>query len=195
MSLHVQLATLAAMVLSGNVLGILFDSYRVVSRELRLHRRLIPLFDLAYWLAATVFVFRILYQTNLGEVRVFVFLGLLLGISAYFAFFSRWTIRFVRWLINLVRATVRLSIQGFRLLIIRPLVFLWRCLIVFLGFLGAFSVFFGKIVLQLLYPLWVVLKWAVRPLHRYFSFLQRWKQPLYRLLDRLIRLASFRKRR
>ena len=165
MSLQVQLVTLGAMVLSGNVLGVVFDAYRVVSREVRLHRFVLSLLDLLYWLAAAVLVFRVLYETNLGEVRLFVFLGLLFGISMYFAFFSRWTILAVRWSIEMFRRLVRFTIKMFDLLIIRPIRFLIRCLIVIWGFLCALSIFLYKFVLQLLYPLWVFLRWIARPLH------------------------------
>lgn len=193
MSLQVQLITLAAMVFSGHALGVIFDAYRVVSRELRLHRWLIPACDLLYWIAATLLVFRVLYAANLGEIRMFVFLGILLGISMYFAFVSPWTVRAVKQLIEIIRRAIALGIRLFILLIVRPLQFLYRCLIIFMGFLMALSVFLYKFVLQLLYPLWVILKWITRPLHRHVARLLIWMRPVKHWYERILTWLRIRK--
>lgn|GEM_PF-1607420 len=44
--------------------------------------------DLAIWLAAIPLVFWVLLRTNQGEIRFFLFLGLLTGAGLYFAFIA-----------------------------------------------------------------------------------------------------------
>ena len=63
------------MLLSGIGMGVVFDGYRVVSDELRISRLWVPVFDLLYWIAATLAVFQVLSTSNEGEVRAYVFLG------------------------------------------------------------------------------------------------------------------------
>jgi len=174
-SLQVQSLTLLLMVASGGALGILFDTYRVVSGQLRLHRLFISMFDVLYWLAATLLVFRVLYYSNMGDVRLFIFLGLLLGISAYFALLSPWTIKAVKAIIHAITVVSGWCVQLFQLFIIKPLLLLYKCFMILLGFLAAVSIFLYKVVLQLLYPFWAVIKWLTRPIHRYFRFLVRWQ--------------------
>lgn len=155
---------MAAMVLSGAALGLLYDGYRVLSGELRFPRWMIPPLDILYWAVGAVAVFRVLYLSNGGEVRIYVFLALLLGISTYFALLSGFFVQAIRWTIAQVRRLIRFSIRLFDVLVVRPIIALYRLCIAILGFLAALSIFLGKLVIQLLYPLWKIAVWLVRPL-------------------------------
>lgn len=166
MSLNVQFVTMGYMFLSGVALGVLYDVYRVVAGLLRISRWIIPLLDLIYWVAATLLVFRVLYYSNQGQVRAFVFLALLIGISFYFALLSRWVILLLHWLIRVTKAFIRLCKRMGEILIVKPIIALYRAFIIFLGFLAALSVFLYKVVLQLLYPLWFIVRPLVRWLRR-----------------------------
>lgn len=85
------------------ILGIAFDSYRVVSGQLRFPRWSVHALDLLYWVAASLFVFRMLYHSNQGELRFYVFLGLFIGVWIYFLFLSVITARFVVMLMRIVK--------------------------------------------------------------------------------------------
>lgn len=145
----------------GCMLGGMLDTYRVVSGEIRLKRWLVPVFDIVYWLLAMVLVFRVLYWSNLGEVRVFVFLGMLVGVAVYYTLLSRFIIVFVRKLIQIIRACASYAVRLFRALIIVPIKFAFRSVTAVLMFFGGATIFLLKFVLQLLYPLWKLLR---RPL-------------------------------
>jgi len=163
-SLEVQFLTLGAMFGSGAGLGVLYDIYRVAAGQLKISRWLLPILDILYWIVATILVFRVLYTSNQGQVRLFVFIGLLVGICFYFGLLSHWVVKLLLFVIRLGKALIRLLIGIYRLLIIT------------LGFLAAFAVFLFKIVLQLLYP---------------FRFLFR---PLLRLVRRHVKLPAGLKR-
>ena len=66
MNLQTQWLTLVWMLASGTLMGIAFDSYRVVSGQLRFPRWSVNLLDLFYWIASALFVFRMLYHVNQG---------------------------------------------------------------------------------------------------------------------------------
>lgn len=166
MSLDVQFLTLAMMVVSGIGMGAAFDGYRVVSNELRIGRLWVPVLDLLYWIAATLIVFRVLIASNEGDVRMFVFIGLFIGISFYFWLLSRPVIRIVRWLVDAVRWTIGASIRTFHVLIVKPIIGIIRLGRVFLGFVVVFSMFLIRIVVQLLRPFGLLLAWLLRPLTR-----------------------------
>jgi spore cortex biosynthesis protein YabQ len=182
------------MVVSGGVLGVAFDAYRVVAREARLRRVLRSFLDVVYWLAATVLVFRVLYETNLGEVRLFVFLGLLLGLSLYFALISRWAVLAFRWAVAFVRRLARFAVRLFDMLIVRPIRFFVRCLEIVWGFIGVLTIFLYKFVLQLLYPLRMFLRWVARPLRRRLGLFLKERPKLARWLQRAARAARFWRR-
>lgn len=145
---------MAAMIGCGAALGLLYDGYRVVSGELRLPRRLFPPFDLLYWALATAAVYRVLYLANGGEVRLYVLLALLLGVSAYFALFSGLSQRAMRRIVLLAKALFRFLRRLAHALIVRPLIGMYRGVVVIFGFFATVSIFIGKLVIQLLYPVW-----------------------------------------
>lgn len=166
LTLNEQWLTMGLMLLSGIGMGVVFDGYRVVSNELRFAKWTLPLLDLLYWAAATLVVFQVLSAGNNGEVRAYVFLGLSLGVIAYFLLFSRAVIAIVHWIIKAVRYLIGLFIRLFDIFIIRPLLALYKLGKVLLGFLVALTIFSCKIVVQLIRPFWLLARWMFRPLLR-----------------------------
>ncbi|MGO4111351.1 spore cortex biosynthesis protein YabQ [Paenibacillus sp. YAF4_2] len=173
-SLSLQFFTMGMMLLTGIGLGVIFDGYRVVSNELRFPRWSLPVLDLVYWLAASLLVFRVLYASNYGEVRAYVFIGMLIGILSYYWLLSKPVIRIVKWLIDAVRAMIGFSIQTFDLLIVKPIILLYRFIRVLIGFGTALTIFLLKIVLQLIRPFWLLFRFLLSPLTR---LLWRWLGP------------------
>jgi spore cortex biosynthesis protein YabQ len=165
-TLNIQFFTLFMMFCSGLALGVLFDVCRVVSGKLGLPRYLFPLVDIVYWIVATILVFYMLMVSNEGQVRVFVFLGIGIGICFYFALLSHWIIWMLLILIRVLIGLYRFTKKMGHLFLIRPILGIYRLLVILFGFLIALTVFLYKIVLQLLYPLWRLLLWMIRPLRK-----------------------------
>jgi spore cortex biosynthesis protein YabQ len=155
------------MLLGGLSLGGLFDLYRVLASQLKAPRYSYYLLDLVFWLVGTWLVFKLLYISNLGQVRMFIFIGLLIGIGIYFLMLSRTVIQIILWMIRFVRALLRIGKRIIEIFIITPIIWMYRAVILFLGFLSAIAIFLYKIVLQLLYPVWKLLVWLTRPLIRW----------------------------
>ncbi|CAH0122001.1 spore cortex biosynthesis protein YabQ [Paenibacillus sp. CECT 9249] len=166
MSLHIQLMTVLAMLASGVCMGIVFDSYRVVSGQLYFPKWTKPVLDIVYWLLATGFVFRVLYVNNQGEVRFYVFLGLFLGVWFYFLFISSITVKIVVILIKAVKQFIWFLVRFFDVTVVRPIILLYRLLRILAGFLLAISIFIGKMLLHILLPFWKLLAWMAKPLVR-----------------------------
>ncbi|SFT28495.1 spore cortex biosynthesis protein YabQ [Paenibacillus sp. BC26] len=194
MSLTVQWWTMITMLLSGIGMGVVFDGYRVVSDELRISRLWIPIFDLLYWIAATLVVFQVLSASNEGEVRAYVFIGLLLGIGCYYWLFSKITMQLVHVLIRTVRAVIKFVIRAFDLLIIRPLLLLYRIGKLLFAFLRAFAIFLFKIVVQLVRPFWLLAAWMTKPIWKpLLRSWKRWVNPLitkWRIPERVTALRT-----
>ncbi|MDU0206101.1 MULTISPECIES: spore cortex biosynthesis protein YabQ [Paenibacillus] len=168
MTLNVQFHTIFMMFLSGVAISAMFDVFRVLSGKLRLPRWTIPLVDTVYWIVATILVFRLLIYSNEGQVRMFIFLGMGIGICFYFAFLSQVVVHLTLFLIRVVIAIYKFIAKTVEILIIKPIIGLYRLTVIILGFLLAVAIFLYRIVLQLLYPLWRLLLWMTRPVHKYF---------------------------
>ncbi|MBP2650362.1 MAG: yabQ [Firmicutes bacterium] len=97
-----QAATFLLTIAAGLVLGLAFDFYRVMCGIFRLRWIVMAITDLIYWLVSTAVVFFTLIAGNWGEMRFYVFIGLVTGGAVYYRFFSKMVIRFLRWLMRLV---------------------------------------------------------------------------------------------
>ncbi|TVY06792.1 spore cortex biosynthesis protein YabQ [Paenibacillus cremeus] len=170
MTLQIQFMTIGMMYAGGVVLGGLFDVYRVLSGQLKVPFWLRAVLDLLYWFIGTIVIFKLLYESNWGEVRFFIFIGLMIGISFYFWLLSRPMIGIIKFMIRVVQTTIRIGKRMIELFIIKPILFLYRVVVIFLGFLLATAIFLYKIMIQLFYPLWKLLLWLVSPLVRRLRF-------------------------
>ncbi|WP_025683067.1 spore cortex biosynthesis protein YabQ [Paenibacillus maysiensis] len=187
MNPHTQWLTLTWMLLSGIAMGVVFDSYRVLSIRLHFARWSIHMLDVLYWATSALFIFRVLYASNRGELRFYVFLGLLLGVWLYFWAFSVTTQRFVVMLLKIVRRLTLIVNSILRILIVHPVLALYRLVRKLVGWTWALIVFLGRMLIYILMPVWKPLVWLIGPLKA------RWRTP--ELLVKLgIRLKNTAKR-
>ncbi|WP_036620333.1 spore cortex biosynthesis protein YabQ [Paenibacillus alvei] len=164
MNLHTQWMTVMLMMMSGLALGLVFDSYRVVAGQFKFPRWTLPVFDLLYWLAATLFVFQMLVKGNQGELRFYVLLGLAAGAWLYAVFLSRITVLIVKWLVAAIKALWRFTMRCVYVLIVLPLKGIWAGIKALTLFFISSAMFLLKIVLQCLRPLWLLIAWLFKPL-------------------------------
>lgn len=161
MNLTHQFLTLALMIGCGLGLGIFFDIYRVLTDKLKLSSWVIAILDITYGLIAAVAVFRVLYYSNYGQLRFFIFVALILGIYIYYKWFSKGVIRFV---LSIIKGIDWL----WNLFIVRPIQMFFRILLIFFGFFKALTIFFYKLMLQLSYPLQFLTRRLIRIIQRLF---------------------------
>lgn len=187
MNPYTQWLTLTWMLLSGVAMGVVFDSYRVLSIRFHFARWSVHMLDVLYWVASALFIFRVLYASNRGELRFYVFLGLLLGVWLYFWAFSVTTQRFVVMLLEIVRRLTLIVNSILRILIVLPVLALYRLVRKLVGWTWALIVFMGRMLIYILMPVWKPILWLIGPLKA------RWKTP-ESLVKLGIRLKSTAKR-
>ena len=114
------------------------------------------MFDLLYWIAATIAVFQVL-SARRGRGAGIHFFMLLLGIGFYYWLFSRIVVAIVHGIIRAIRAIIQFVIRMFVIFIIRPLQLLYKLSKLIFAFLLAFTIFLIKVVLQLfvLFGFWL----------------------------------------
>lgn len=163
MNLQTQWLTLLWMFASGGILGIAFDSYRVVSGQFRFPRWTIHVLDVIYWLISSLFVFRTLYYANQGQLRFYVFLGLFIGVWIYFLFLSVLTERFMVMLIQIVKWIYGVIVRITHIFVITPILWLFKLMKWLLGLTWVVLLFLGRITLS---PIWRLVAWVTRPIIR-----------------------------
>lgn len=164
----VQWITLIYMLLAGIAMGLAYDSYRVLSLKLSFPKWLNALLDLLYWVASALFVFRLLYAGNQGQLRFYVVLGLFLGVWIYFLIFSITVRRFVVMLIQSVQYLCRLLWRFIKIAVGGPVLWLWRVMKGTLLLLGRIVLYIFKLLLRLTKPIWVLpVRWISPHLSRF----------------------------
>ena len=69
---------------TGIMMGIFYDFVRVFRKIINHPNWVVQVEDLLYWIACGGFAFSMIYWRNYGQIRGFVFLGMIIGITLYF---------------------------------------------------------------------------------------------------------------
>lgn len=169
MSLSIQWLTLGMMLLAGAGMGVLFDSYRIVSGELKFPRWTVSVLDIVYWISSAIIVFQLLYESNYGEVRAYVFIGLALGAAFYALLLSSLISKLVLWLISITRAIIQFIVRVYQITIVKPVLLLGALIIGIVKFGAKCTIVFLKFMLQLILPIVKLLLWLLKPLYKPFD--------------------------
>jgi len=172
-----QFSTIGAMILCGLAMGTVFDVYRVATHRFHVARWLLPGLDVVYWAAATFAVFNLLLNHNHGEVRMYVFLGLGIGVTGYFGLFSVKVAKVSGWLIERFQQLFKLLWRILDSLAFKPLKWLVRLLAKVLDIVfivtAALLLWIGKLV--------------YKPLAGLFGWLWAKLLPVRRRLEPIVR--------
>ncbi|MGG0412479.1 spore cortex biosynthesis protein YabQ [Peribacillus simplex] len=165
MTLTIQFYTLLAMIGMGSGFGAALDTYnRFLNRSER-KRWIVFIHDFLFWIIQGLLIFYVLFLVNEGEFRLYLFLALLCGFSAYQALFKGFYQRFLEFLIILVIKLARFIADSVRMLIFLPIKWvILSVLAIIIGigkFVFALLKWAGKILLFILNIFWRPLKWIL----------------------------------
>jgi spore cortex biosynthesis protein YabQ len=165
MTLTIQFYTLLAMIGMGSGFGAALDTYsRFLNRSER-KRWVVFIHDFLFWIIQGLLIFYVLFLVNEGEFRLYLFLALLCGFSAYQALFKGFYQRFLEFLIILVIKLARFIANSVHMLIFLPIKWvIVSVLAIIIGigkFLLALLKWAGKILLFILNIFWRPLKWIL----------------------------------
>ena len=108
-------------VLNGLILGILFDIFRILRKSFKTPDFITYIEDIAFWLITGLILLYSIFKFNNGELRSYIFLGVILGTILYMLVFS--TI-FVKISVKII-LTIKKIIN---LIIIKPIAFIYKIL-------------------------------------------------------------------
>ena len=157
MTLQVQFLTMVTMIIGGLYLGVARDTYLRFSPYWRRRIILRYVFEIAFWMIQTILLFYILYRVNAGELRAYIFVACLLGVSIYKVFFASLYRRVLEWIIRLLLIIYRTCKEIIRVLVIVPLKGIVYLILLIVQF--TFSILF------------FILKWIFAPLGRAVAFI------------------------
>lgn len=91
-NINLQLGSGLLLLLIGIILGGYIDFYRVFRSKIRLNKFVDAIGDLLFWVLAVMIFIPLMYLVNWLELRLYVVMALLVGLSFYYLCFSKFFI-------------------------------------------------------------------------------------------------------
>ncbi len=80
-------------ILNGIIVGLLFDIFRIIRKTFKTSDFVTYIEDSIFWIMSGVFTLYFIFTFNSGEIRLYIFLGILLGIVLYILLISKYFVR------------------------------------------------------------------------------------------------------
>lgn len=100
-----QLFCLLIFILTGIVIGILFDIFRILRKSFKTADFITYLEDIIFWILTGCIMLFSIFIFNNGEIRSYVFIGIAIGIILYMLVISRF---FIRISVNIIKFIKRI---------------------------------------------------------------------------------------
>ena len=142
-----QAYTFILFIINGILIGILFDIFRITRKTFKTCDFVTYIQDTIFWILSGILTLYFIFSFNNGEIRLYIFLGIILGIILYILSISKHFIKintFILTKIKKVIETILLPIKKLlRILLFRPISF------IFINFNKIFKRFFTKKLIKL----------------------------------------------
>jgi len=120
-TLQFQIFVFSITVYGGIIIGVVYDIYRAIKGVHRSKGLITSLWDILFLLLTLLIAVWAIFSSNYGDLRIYVFIGFLVGFFLYEKIISRIAVAFFTYLLEGIRSGVK---RGSRLIII-PLKFIW----------------------------------------------------------------------
>ena len=74
--------------LTGVAIGVLFDIFRILRKSIKIPNIIIYIEDILFWILAGLLILYNIWYFNDGEIRVYMFLGIIIGLLLYMSTLS-----------------------------------------------------------------------------------------------------------
>lgn len=102
-------------------MGLLFDIFRILRKSFKTPDFITYLQDILFWIISGLILLYSIFKFNNGEIRLYIFIGIIIGISLYILIFSKAFVSISVHCIAILKKVIRI-------LIIIPTVFIIKLL-------------------------------------------------------------------
>ena len=88
----------------GCIIGLLFDMFRILRKTFKTPDIITYIEDIVFWLLTCIILAYTILKYNNGELRLFVFIGLFIGITLYILLISNFIINTCVKFINIIKS-------------------------------------------------------------------------------------------
>lgn len=116
-----QLYIFLCFLLTGIVIGVLFDIFRILRKSFKTWDIVTYIQDFIFWILTGVILLYSIFTFNNGELRAFVFVGILLGVTVYILLVSKYFIKIAVKIILIIKKILFYPINFIKKYIIKPI--------------------------------------------------------------------------
>ena len=98
-----QIYSFVIFIINGLIIGILFDIFRISRKTFKTSNIVTYIEDIIFWILTGVILLFSIFTFNNGEIRGYIFLGIITGIIFYMLFFSKYFIKINVKIINIIK--------------------------------------------------------------------------------------------
>lgn len=135
MTIEQQFTTIFLIIGSGFCIGILFDGFRVIKSKIKLSKWVVFFVDVNFGIFSALLIFIVLLWINYGQLRLIIFPIFFLGLWIYFLTTSKYFVKLWIIIFNILHQIWSFVLRVIQLLIIRPIIFLYKLVIIAITFL------------------------------------------------------------
>lgn len=116
-------------IINGIIIGILFDIFRVMRKTFKTSNIITYIQDIIFWVLSGVLTLYFIFGFNNGEIRLYIFLGIVLGISLYMLLISKNFIKISTLILQKIKKLVEIIIYPIKKIVkfvfFRPISFIF----------------------------------------------------------------------
>ena len=111
-----QLINFIYFIITGMILSIVFDIFRVLRKSFKTSDLVTNIEDIIFGIITGIIILSSIFLFNNGELRLYIFIGILVGIIIYILFISKYFIKINVAIINFIKKIIILLTKPFKIL-------------------------------------------------------------------------------
>ena len=105
-----QALLFAIFIINGIIIGLVFDFFRILRKSFKTKDIITYIEDILFWIITGLILLYSIFTFNNGEIRLFMFLGAILGCIFYMLIFSKFIIKINTKIITFLKDTIKKAI-------------------------------------------------------------------------------------
>ena len=98
-------------ILTGISIGILFDIFRILRKSFKTIDFITYIQDFLFWILAGIILLYSIFSFNNGELRGYIFIGVILGVALYMLIFSKYFVKIAVTIISIIKKIIYTPIK------------------------------------------------------------------------------------
>ena len=109
--INTQLYLFLIFILNGLIIGLLFDFFRILRKAIKTSDLITCIEDIVFWILTGLIILYSIFTYNNGEIRLFMFLAIIIGIILYMLLISKFIMGVSLTIINFVKKIISIIIN------------------------------------------------------------------------------------